>query len=212
MQFVDENEYIIDCSVGHVRDLPKGKNVPTDPLLKKIVVSKQLGLKAASLGVDVFNNFEPIYVPVPGKAEVLRRLQDKAKTCSRILLATDEDREGEAISWHLLELLRPDVPFKRAVFHEITKQAILDSFESPRDIDMQLVASQETRRIVDRLTGFTISPILWKYVAPGLSAGRVQSCGLYLITQVCICIYYVFGNIIIFFGYYFGGSIIIKYI
>jgi len=112
----------------------------------------------------------------------MSRLKKHAKDSSRILLATDEDREGEAISWHLLEVLQPKVPVKRAVFHEITKSAIMEAFSNPREVDMNLVQSQETRRIVDRLTGFTLSPLLWRYIAPGLSAGRVQSCGLDMIT------------------------------
>eukprot|EP00596_Hydrurales_sp_CCMP1899_P009853 CAMPEP_0119050552 /NCGR_PEP_ID=MMETSP1177-20130426/70557_1 /TAXON_ID=2985 /ORGANISM="Ochromonas sp, Strain CCMP1899" /LENGTH=1251 /DNA_ID=CAMNT_0007029085 /DNA_START=438 /DNA_END=4193 /DNA_ORIENTATION=- len=143
----------------------------------------ELKINVADLGVDVRNNFEPVYVPLEGKLETLKRLKKLSEQCSRILLATDEDREGEAISWHLVEALQPKVPFKRAVFHEITKDAILKSFENPREIDMNIVQSQETRRILDRLTGYTISPVLWRYVAPGLSAGRVQSCGLQLITE-----------------------------
>jgi len=127
-------------------------------------VLPELKLDVASLGVDVDNNFEPIYVQMQGKGEVVKRLKALAKKSSRVLLATDEDREGEAISWHLLEILQPSVPVKRAVFHEITQSAILEAFESPRDIDMDLVQSQETRRILDRLTGYTISPILWRYV------------------------------------------------
>ena len=111
------------------------------------------------------------------------------KSCSRLILATDEDREGEAISWHLLKLLDPSVPFKRAVFHEITKEAILESFKNPRDIDMDLVESQETRRVLDRLAGYTVSPVLWRYVATGLSAGRVQSCGLNIIAQVSLLLF-----------------------
>jgi DNA topoisomerase-1 len=162
-----------------------------------------------ALGVDVFNSFEPIYVPLPDKEDIISRLAKRSTECSRILLASDEDREGEAISWHLMELLQPAVPVKRAVFHEITKSAIENSFASPRyvlhtvprqlanltspeltshvcsrDIDMNLVQSQETRRILDRLAGFTLSPLLWRYIAYGLSAGRVQSCGLYHIAKV----------------------------
>ena len=141
----------------------------------------------AHLGVDVKNNFEPIYVTMSKKTEVVNRLKKAAKKCSRIILASDEDREGEAISWHLVKILEPTVPYKRAVFHEITKEAIIESFQNPRDINMNLVQSQETRRVLDRLAGYTVSPILWRYVASGLSAGRVQSCGLHLIAEVRTC-------------------------
>jgi reverse gyrase len=184
-KFVDPDKFIVDSCAGHIRDLPRaGAEFQDKSELRKVIVNKELKLNVADLGVDVMNNFEPVYVPLDGKIDVLKRLQKLSGHCSRILLATDEDREGEAISWHLLEVLKPKVPVKRAVFHEITKPAILESFENPRDIDMHLVESQETRRILDRLAGFTISPVLWRYVAPGLSAGRVQSCGLYLIAQV----------------------------
>lgn len=111
-------------------------------------------------------------------------MKQTIKNCDEILLATDEDREGEAISWHLLELLKPKIPVRRAVFHEITEKAILESFASPRDLNYDIVASQEARRILDRLVGFTLSPILWKFVGPNLSAGRVQSCGLYMCVEV----------------------------
>ena len=182
-KFLDEDEYIVDFCLGHVRDLPSAAR-EVGPEYRKKMVLDAIKLNVADLGVDVQNGFEPLYVPMAGKSEVLKRLIKLSKECTRILLATDEDREGEAISWHLLEVLKPKVPYKRAVFHEITKGAILDSFENPREIDMNLVQSQETRRILDRLAGYTISPVLWRYVATGLSAGRVQSCGLYLITQV----------------------------
>ena len=183
-KFVDSDRFIVDSCAGHVRDLPKaGVDFKNKSELKKSIFCPELKLNVADMGVDVNNNFEPVYVTLENKVEVVRRLQKLSEQCSRILLATDEDREGEAISWHLVELLQPKVPYKRAVFHEITKSAILNSFEEPRDIDMNLVGSQETRRILDRLAGYTVSPVLWRYVAPGLSAGRVQSCGLYLITQ-----------------------------
>ena len=182
-KFVDEDEYVVDFCLGHVRDLPSAAR-EVQPEYRKKVVLDSIKLNVADLGVDVENGFEPLYVPMAGKADVLKRLTKLSNECSRILLATDEDREGEAISWHLLEVLKPKVPYKRAVFHEITKGAILDSFQHPRDIDMDLVQSQETRRILDRLAGYTISPVLWRYVATGLSAGRVQSCGLFLIAQV----------------------------
>ena len=183
-KFVDGDRFIVDSCAGHVRDLPRsGVDFKNKSELKKSIFCPELKLNVADMGVDVNNNFEPVYVTLENKVEVVRRLQKLSEQCSRILLATDEDREGEAISWHLVELLQPKVPYKRAVFHEITKSAILNSFEEPRDIDMNLVGSQETRRILDRLAGYTVSPVLWRYVAPGLSAGRVQSCGLYLITQ-----------------------------
>jgi DNA topoisomerase-1 len=136
--------------------------------------------------IDMKHRFQPTYTLIPEKADHVEQMRKTIKMYPKhhILISTDDDREGEAISWHLLEVLKPKVPYKRAVFHEITKGAILDSFENPREIDMNLVQSQETRRILDRLAGYTISPVLWRYVATGLSAGRVQSCGLYLITQV----------------------------
>ena len=183
-KFVDTDRFIIDFCAGHVRDLPKaGADFENKRALKQNIVLPELKLNVADLGVDVMNNFEPVYVTLDNKVEVVRRLKKLSEQCSRILLATDEDREGEAISWHLVELLQPKVPYKRAVFHEITKSAILHSFETPRDIDMNLVESQETRRILDRLAGYTVSPVLWRYVSAGLSAGRVQSCGLHLISQ-----------------------------
>lgn len=182
-KFLNEDEYVVDYCMGHIRELPTAtRDVPAE--YKKKMVLESIKLNVASLGVNVENGFEPLYVPMADKADVLKRLTKLSKDCSRILLATDEDREGEAISWHLLEVLKPKVPYKRAVFHEITQGAILESFEKPREIDMDLVASQETRRILDRLAGYTISPVLWRYVATGLSAGRVQSCGLHLIAQV----------------------------
>jgi DNA topoisomerase-1 len=176
------DRFIVDYCAGHVRDLPTSTK-DCDPELKKRQVLPELSLNVAHLGVDVHEGFRPLYVPMPGKKDVLKRLTGLAKECSSVLLATDEDREGEAISWHLLETLKLRVPHKRAVFHEITKQAILEAFNNPRDIDLNLVHSQETRRILDRLTGFTLSPVLWRYVAPGLSAGRVQSCGLALVAE-----------------------------
>jgi DNA topoisomerase-1 len=111
-------------------------------------------------------------------------MKSTLKNCDEIILATDEDREGEAISWHLLEILKPKIPFHRAVFHEITEKVILDSFANPRKLNVDIVASQEARRMLDRLVGFTLSPILWKCVGPNLSAGRVQTCGLYLCVEV----------------------------
>ena len=180
-KFLDNDKYVVDFSSGHIRQLATGvKNTP-DKLKKEIVFPKFLSV--AALGVDVHNDFEPIYVAMDMKHDIISRLKKHASKCSRILLATDEDREGEAISWHLLEVLKPKVPYMRAVFHEITESAILEAFKSPRHVNMDLVHSQETRRILDRLTGFTITPLLWNLLGnPKLSAGRVQSCGLHLIS------------------------------
>ena len=187
-KYLDEDKYIVDFSAGHVRDLPS-KFEKSAPELKKNVILPEINLNVAHLGVDVANDFEPVYVTLTKKVDVVKRLRKSMKSCSRLILATDEDREGEAISWHLLKLLDPSVPFKRAVFHEITKEAILESFKNPRDIDMDLVESQETRRVLDRLAGYTVSPVLWRYVATGLSAGRVQSCGLNIIAQVSLLLF-----------------------
>ena len=182
-KYLDSDEYVVDYSAGHVRDLPSSlEKAPAHK--KKQVILPEINLNVAHLGVDVEDNFEPIYVTMTRKTEVVERLKEAARKCSRIILASDEDREGEAISWHLVKVLEPSVPYKRAVFHEITKEAIIESFKNPRDIDMNLVQSQETRRVIDRLAGYTVSPILWRYVAKGLSAGRVQSCGLHLIAEV----------------------------
>lgn len=155
-KFLPEDKFVIDYSAGHIRDLPS-KLEKAPPELRKEIITDVINLNVAHLGIHVHNNFEPIYVTMTKKAEVVKRLKKLSKECSRIILATDEDREGEAISWHLVELLQPSVPYRRAVFHEITKQAIIDSFENPRDIDMDLVQSQETRRVLDRLAGFTVS-------------------------------------------------------
>lgn len=184
-KYLDEDKYIVDFSAGHIRDLPS-KFEKSPPELKKSVILSEINLNVAHLGVDVANDFEPVYVTLTKKVDVVKRLKKAMKSCSRLILATDEDREGEAISWHLVKLLDPTVPFKRAVFHEITKEAILGAFKHPRDIDMDLVQSQETRRVLDRLAGYTVSPVLWRYVATGLSAGRVQSCGLNIIAQVSL--------------------------
>ncbi len=166
--------YMIEASIGHVRDLPEGaKQVP----------ARYKGEKWAHLGVNVDADFEPIYVVPPGKTEHVRKLKAAVKEAKNLYLATDEDREGEAISWHLVELLKPKVPVYRLVFHEITKEAILGALESPREVDDDLVRAQETRRIVDRLYGYEVSPLLWRKVRPKLSAGRVQSVAVRLIVE-----------------------------
>ncbi|QNI92382.1 DNA topoisomerase I/ omega subunit [Synechococcus sp. BOUM118] len=160
--------------MGHVRDLPN--NASEIPASAK-------GQKWANLGVNTEADFEPLYVVPKDKKKVVRELKDALKGADQLLLATDEDREGESISWHLLQLLAPKVPVKRMVFHEITKEAIGKALDQTRDLDMELVHAQETRRILDRLVGYTLSPLLWKKVAWGLSAGRVQSVAVRLLVQ-----------------------------
>ena len=166
--------YVVTSSRGHVRDLPtKASDVP----------AKYKGLKWARTGVNVEDEFTPIYVVGADKKATIRELRTKLKDVDELLLATDGDREGEAIAWHLLEELKPKVPVKRMVFHEITEQAIRDAVEHPRDIDDDLVDAQETRRILDRLYGYEVSPVLWKKVMPKLSAGRVQSVATRLVVD-----------------------------
>ena len=167
-------DFKVEASMGHVRDLPN--NASEIPAAHK-------GEKWANLGVNTANNFEPLYVVPKDKKKVVKELKDALKGADQLLLATDEDREGESISWHLLQLLNPKVPVKRMVFHEITKEAIGRALEQTRELDMELVHAQETRRILDRLVGYTLSPLLWKKVAWGLSAGRVQSVAVRLLVQ-----------------------------
>jgi DNA topoisomerase-1 len=166
--------FTVEASIGHVRDLPQGaKQIP----------AQYKGEPWANLGVNVDDNFTPIYIVPPGKSKQVKLLKDQLKNADTLYLATDEDREGEAISWHLVELLKPKVPVHRLVFHEITKEAIQGALESPRDVDNGLVRAQETRRILDRLYGYEVSPLLWRKVRPKLSAGRVQSVALRLIVE-----------------------------
>jgi len=167
-------EYVVESCMGHVRDLPKSaKEIP----------EKYKKQKWARLGVNVEKNFEAIYLVPKTKTKVVTQLKSLLKNADELFLATDEDREGESISWHLLEVLKPKVPVKRMVFHEITKKAILGALEDTREINFDMVRAQEARRILDRLVGFTISPLLWKKVAYGLSAGRVQSVAVKLISS-----------------------------
>jgi DNA topoisomerase-1 len=164
----------VEASIGHVRDLPQGaKQVPAE----------YKGEPWANLGVNVDDNFTPIYIVPPGKTKQIKLLKDQLKGATALYLATDEDREGEAISWHLLELLKPKVPVHRLVFHEITQSAIQEALAGPRQVDEGLVRAQETRRIVDRLFGYEVSPLLWRKVRPKLSAGRVQSVAIRLIVE-----------------------------
>jgi DNA topoisomerase-1 len=167
-------DYVVESCMGHIRDLPQSaKDIPEK-------VKKE---KWAQLGVNVDKNFEPLYCIPKDKVKVVKNLRDKMEGATELYLATDEDREGESISWHLLEVLKPKVPTKRMVFHEITKEAILKSLNDTREIDFNLVKAQEARRVLDRLVGYTISPMLWKKVAYGLSAGRVQSVAVRLIVE-----------------------------
>lgn len=167
-------DFEVRASYGHVRDLPNNAaEIPTD-------VKKQ---KWARLGVNVDASFEPLYIVPEDKKKNVRELKALLKGSDTLFLATDEDREGESISWHLLKVLEPKIPVKRMVFHEITKEAITAALNSPRDIDENLVRAQETRRIIDRLFGYSVSPLLWKKMAPRLSAGRVQSVALRLLVE-----------------------------
>ena len=145
--------------------------------------AKYKGEKWARLGVDVDNGFKPLYVVTADKKSTIRELKSKLAGADELILATDEDREGEAIAWHLLQELKPKVPVKRMVFHEITPDAIRAAVAAPRELDTDLVDAQETRRILDRLYGYEVSPVLWKKVMPRLSAGRVQSVATRIIVQ-----------------------------
>ncbi|HEX5144598.1 MAG TPA: type I DNA topoisomerase [Mycobacterium sp.] len=167
-------DYIVESSRGHIRDLPRAAaDVP----------AKYKSEPWARLGVNVDEGFEPLYIVSPDKKSTVTELKGLLKDVDELYLATDGDREGEAIAWHLLETLKPRVPVKRMVFHEITEPAILAAAENPRDLDNNLVDAQETRRILDRLYGYEVSPVLWKKVAPKLSAGRVQSVATRIIVQ-----------------------------
>ncbi len=168
------SSYIVESSRGHIRDLPRAAaDVP----------AKFKSQPWARLGVNVDADFEPLYIISPEKKSTVSELKGLLKDVDELYLATDGDREGEAIAWHLLETLKPNIPVKRMVFHEITEPAILEAAENPRDLDIDLVDAQETRRILDRLYGYEVSPVLWKKVAPKLSAGRVQSVATRIIVQ-----------------------------
>ncbi len=166
--------YVVEASFGHVRDLPRNAaDVP----------AKYKGEPWARLGVDVDNGFHALYVVSADRKQQISKLVKLAKEVDEIFLATDEDREGEAIAWHLVETLKPKVPVKRMVFHEITKPAIQAAVANPREIDRDLVDAQEARRILDRLYGYEVSPVLWKKVMPKLSAGRVQSVATRIVVE-----------------------------
>ena len=165
--------YVVEASVGHIRDLPTGAaEVP----------EKYTG-EVRRLGVDVEHDFQPIYVVNSDKKNQVKKLKELLAESDELFLATDEDREGEAIAWHLQEVLKPKVPVRRMVFHEITKDAIQAAVRNPRELNQRLVDAQETRRILDRLYGYEVSPVLWKKVMPRLSAGRVQSVATRLVVE-----------------------------
>ena len=165
--------YQVASSIGHIRDLPnRAADVP-----------KEKRAKYGTMGVAIEEDFEPLYLVDDDKKKTVAELKRLLKGADELLLATDEDREGEAIAWHLLQVLKPKVPVRRMVFHEITRDAIERSLGETRQIDDRLVDAQETRRILDRLYGYEVSPVLWKKVTQGLSAGRVQSVATRLIVE-----------------------------
>ena len=167
------NDYAVAASIGHIRDLPQPSDLPAE--MKKGPYGK--------FAVDVENGFDPYYVIYPDKKKIVTELRKLLKDADELYLATDEDREGEAIAWHLLEVLKPKIPVKRMVFHEITREAIEAAARNTRELDMDLVDAQETRRILDRLVGYEVSPLLWRKVRTGLSAGRVQSVVTRIVVQ-----------------------------
>jgi DNA topoisomerase-1 len=166
-------DFVVESSVGHIRDLPE----------RASEIPKEMRAKYGTLGVAIDEGFEPYYIVDSDKKRIVADLKRKLKDADELLLATDEDREGEAIAWHLLQELRPKVPVRRMVFHEITRTAIERALEDTREVDVRLVDSQETRRILDRLYGYEVSPVLWKKVMPRLSAGRVQSVATRLVVD-----------------------------
>jgi len=168
------DDYIVESSIGHIRDLPR--NASEVPKAYK-------GESWARIGIDVDNGFKPLYVISSDKKDQIKKLKAALTQVDELYLATDEDREGEAIAWHLLEVLNPQVPVKRMVFHEITKEAIATAIEHPREIDSKMVDAQEARRLLDRLFGYEVSPVLWKKVMPQLSAGRVQSVATRIVVE-----------------------------
>jgi DNA topoisomerase-1 len=167
------NDFEVLASVGHIRDLIDSKDVPSE--LKKTSIGK--------FSINIENDFEPMYAISAGKSKTVSDLKAALKNADELYLATDEDREGEAIAWHLMQVLKPKVPVKRMVFHEITKEAIQAALSHTRDIDENLVQAQETRRVVDRLYGYEVSPVLWRKINRGLSAGRVQSPAMRLVVE-----------------------------
>jgi len=168
-------DFEVLASVGHIRDLAEPKEIPTE--------QKKAHPSLAKFSIDVENDFTPFYAVSAGKNKTVTELKQALKTCDELYLATDEDREGEAIAWHLLQVLKPKVPVKRMVFNEITASAIAEAKQNTRDLDENLIQAQETRRVVDRLVGYEISPVLWRKINRGLSAGRVQSPAMRMIVE-----------------------------
>jgi DNA topoisomerase-1 len=160
-------DFVVESSVGHIRDIPTK--------VSEVSEANKEEWKETRFGVDIERGFKPMYVVTPGSKKQVAELRKLMKGADSLYLATDEDREGEAIAWHLLEVLKPKVPVHRMVFHEITKEAIQEAIEHPRELDEKVVAAQEARRVLDRLFGYEVSPVLWRKVQRGLSAGRVQS-------------------------------------
>ena len=169
------DDYDVASSVGHIRDLPR--------TAKEIPAKYKSEAWAKDWGIDIDNDFTPLYIVTPDKKDVIKQLKNKVASASELYLATDEDREGEGIAWHLLEVLKPKIPIRRMVFHEITRDAIQHAIDNPREIDDQLVDAQEARRTLDRLYGYGVSPVLWRKVKPRLSAGRVQSVAVRIIVE-----------------------------
>lgn len=170
--FLPKDGFRVEASMGHIRDLPASA----------AEVPENLKHEAwARLGVRIDRDFEPLYVIPRDKRKVVQQLKEALKEADELYIATDEDREGESIGWHLVEVLKPTVPVRRMVFHEITREAIEAALRSPRQIDLNLVEAQEARRILDRLVGYLVSPVLWRKIAPRLSAGRVQSAAVRLL-------------------------------
>jgi len=169
------DDYTVMASIGHIRDLIDPKNLPPEEKKKKGSLAK--------FSIDIENDFEPYYAISAGKSKTVAELKKALTEADELYLATDEDREGEAIAWHLLQVLKPKVPVKRMVFHEITKTAIQEALGKTRDVDQNLVQAQETRRVVDRLYGYEVSPVLWRKINRGLSAGRVQSPAMRLVVE-----------------------------
>src|SRR3954454_18340393 len=167
-------DYVVEASIGHIRELHRNAAA---------VPAKYKGVPWANLGVDVDNDFETLYVVSADRKDQVSKLKSLVKDVDELYLAADEDREGEAIAWHLVETLKPKVPVRRMVFHEITPSAIAQAVANPRTIDDQLVDAQRTRQILDRLVGYGVSPVLWKKVSPGLSAGRVQSVATRMVVE-----------------------------